>query len=88
MAKIEIYSTQVCPSCKRAKQLFQQRGVEYTEYMVDNDPDKFKEMKLRANGRRTVPQIFINDEHIGGFDDLWALETAGELESKLIEKNN
>ncbi len=84
MAKIEIYSTMNCPSCLRAKKLLDSKNVEYTEFKVDQDPDKFKEMKLRSNGARTVPQIFINDEHIGGFDDLWALEKAGELDGKLI----
>ena len=83
MSKIEIYSTRVCPSCVRAKQLLNQKKVEFVEYKVDEDQDKFKEMKLRSNGSRTVPQIFIDDEHIGGFDDLWALEKAGELDAKL-----
>ena len=83
MAKIEIYSTHGCPSCIRAKQVFQNKGVEFSEYKVDQDREKFKEMKLRSNGARSVPQIFINDEHIGGFDDLWALEKAGKLDSKL-----
>ncbi len=85
MVKIEIYSTTTCPSCVRAKQLFENKGVEYTEYKVDQDTDRFKEMKLRANGSRSVPQIFINDEHIGGFDHLLALEKAGELDAKLAE---
>lgn len=84
MAKVEIYSTRVCPSCVRAKQLLQQKQVDFVEYKVDEDEDKFKEMKLRSNGKRTVPQIFINDESIGGFDDLWALEKAGELDAKLM----
>ena len=83
MAKVEIYSTQRCPSCVRAKQLLQQKGVTFTEYKVDEDRDKFEEMKTRAQGRRTVPSIFINDEFVGGFDSLLALEQAGELDEKL-----
>lgn len=83
MAKVEIYSTNSCPSCVRAKQLLDQKGVAYTEYKVDEDQDKFKEMKLRTNGGRTVPAIFIDDEHVGGFDALYALEKAGELDAKL-----
>ena len=85
MANIEIYSTKSCPSCVRAKQLFTHKSVEYTEYLVDQDQEKFKEMKLRTNGARTVPQIFIDGEAIGGFDDLWALEKAGELDAKLAK---
>jgi len=80
---IEIYSTALCPSCVRAKQLLDQKGVSYHEYTVDKDEEKFKEMKLRTGGRRSVPQIFIHGEHIGGFDDLWKLEQAGELDLKL-----
>ena len=83
MAKIEMYSTNTCPSCQRVKQLFQNKGVEFIEYKVDEDPDKFKEMKLRTDGARTVPQVFINDELVGGFDDVWALEKAGELDARL-----
>ena len=83
MAKVEIYSTRSCPSCVRAKQLLQQKGVTFTEYKVDEDRDKFEEMKQRTDGRRTVPSIFINDEFVGGFDAVLALEKAGELDKKL-----
>lgn len=83
MAKVEMYSMQSCPSCMRAKQLFQAKGVEFTEYKVDADKEKFAEMKTRTDGSRTVPAIFINDEFIGGFDNLLALEKAGELDNKL-----
>jgi len=85
MAKIEIYSTKTCPSCKQAKQLFDSKDAEYTEFLIDEDKDKFKEMKLRSNGARTVPQIFINDKHIGGFDALWALEKMGKLDAELAQ---
>lgn len=83
MAKIEIYSTQFCPYCVRAKDLLDQKGATYTEIKVDTDAAKFEEMLARSEGRRTVPQIFINDQGIGGFDDLWALEQAGELDTLL-----
>lgn len=86
MTKIEIYSTAVCPSCVQAKQLLARKGMTYEEYAVDQDQALFEQMMIRANGRRTVPQIFINNEHIGGFDDLWALEKAGQLDAKLQAK--
>lgn len=82
MADIEIYSAGYCPYCFAAKKLLQQKGVEYTEYAVDQKPELRTEMEQRA-GRRTVPQIFIDDEHIGGFDDLSALDQAGDLDAKL-----
>ena len=82
MADIEIYSAGYCPYCIAAKNLLQQKGVEYTEYAVDQNPELRQEMQQRS-GRRTVPQVFIDDEHIGGFDDLSALESAGELDTRL-----
>ncbi len=83
MAKIEIYSTAVCPYCVRAKQLLQRKGVnEYQEIDVSDD-EKREAMIARANGRRTVPQIFIDDTHVGGFDDLAALDREGKLDSML-----
>jgi len=80
MAKIEIYSTTVCPYCNSAKKLLAKKGMQYAEIMVDQNPDEFATMLQRSNGRRTVPQIFINDTHIGGFDDISALDAAGELD--------
>ncbi len=84
-AKVEIYTTKVCPYCVRAKALLQQKGVAFVEYDVTNDPARRAEMVRRANGRRTVPQIFIAGQHIGGCDDLYALERAGKLDSLLAE---
>lgn len=83
MAKVEMYTTQVCPYCVRAKDLLKRKGVDVTEYRVDTDDAKREEMLTRAGGRRSVPQIFINDKHIGGSDDLYALETKGELDGLL-----
>jgi glutaredoxin 3 len=82
MAKIDIYTTATCPSCKQAKRLFDKKGVEYSEIRVDLDDEKLAEMMARSQ-RRTVPQIFINDQSIGGFDDLWALEQQGKLDPLL-----
>lgn len=83
MAKVEVYSKNHCPYCVRAKQLLEKKGVEYTEYRVDLDHSKLKEMLARSEGRRTVPQIFINDHAIGGSDDLFALDAKGELDNLL-----
>ena len=77
-AKVIIYSTTYCPYCVRAKALFDRKGVVYTEIFVDADDAKREEM-ISKSQRMTVPQIFINDQHIGGCDDLYALDRAGEL---------
>ncbi len=84
-AKVEIYTTKVCPYCVRAKALLEKKGVAFAEYDVTNDPERRAEMVRRAHGRRTVPQIFIGGRHVGGCDDLYALERAGELDSLLAE---
>jgi glutaredoxin 3 len=80
MATVEIYSTMTCPSCIRAKRLLDAKGVEYEEIDVSFGREAMVE---RADGRHTVPQIFINDIGIGGFDDMAALERQGELEPML-----
>lgn len=80
---IIIYSSANCPYCTRAKQFFDNKGLSYTEIRVDLDPDKRAEM-MQITGRRTVPQIFINNKHIGGCDDLMALAAAGEIDKLLI----
>ena len=82
MNKVIIYSTQVCPYCIRAKQLLDRKGVKYTEIKVDEDL-KQREIMEKITGRRTVPQIIINDQPISGCDDLYALERAGKLDSLL-----
>jgi glutaredoxin 3 len=83
MAKIEIYTKFFCPYCTRAKTLLDSKGVTYEEYEVSNDPKSFEVMLDRANGSRTVPQIFIDDQHIGGSDDLHALDARGGLDPLL-----
>jgi glutaredoxin 3 len=85
MAHVELYSTTVCPFCVKAKNLLDQKGVKYTEYKVDSDMEQRKKMLERSNGARTVPQIFINNKHIGGCDDLYKLNDKGELD-KLLEE--
>ena len=82
--KIEIYSKDHCPYCDRAKDLLSEKSIGYKEIRVDLDPEEFQTMLTRSQ-RRTVPQIFFGERHIGGFDDLWALEQSGEL-ALLIDK--
>jgi len=83
MAKVEIYTKNYCPYCHAAKELFKDRGVEFVEYDVENDPAKREEMLKRAHPRTSVPEIFINDKLIGGFDDLQALDDDGKLDEML-----
>ena len=82
MATIEVYTTKTCPYCARAKHLLDQKGVVYEEIRVDIDEKRRAEMMERSK-RRTVPQIFINGESIGGYDDLVVLEQVGKLNEKL-----
>ncbi|MCT7984470.1 glutaredoxin 3 [Laspinema sp. A4] len=82
-AKVEIYTWSHCPYCRRAKALLDRKGVEYAEYGIDGDEGARDQMATRANGRRSVPQIFINDRHIGGCDDLHALDAKNELDPLL-----
>ena len=79
MPKIEIYSTAVCPYCVSTKNLLKSRGLEWSELRIDTDPVQRDAMLARSGGRRTVPQIFINDQHVGGFDDLVAADRSGKL---------
>ena len=81
-AKVEIYTTSSCPYCHAAKSLLDEKGVDYTETDVAN-PDLRQAMIARANGRRTVPQIFIGDTHVGGYDDMAALDRSGGLDALL-----
>jgi len=83
MAKVEIYSTQFCGYCARAKRLLSQKGVEYVEYDVIENPERRTEMVQRAGGRMSVPQIFIDGRHVGGSDELYALDRAGRLDPLL-----
>lgn len=83
MAKVEIYSTQTCPYCVKAKVLLDKKGAAYTEIDVTNDDQARMDLVARANGMRTVPQIFIDDRHIGGCDDLYELDKEGKLDPLL-----
>lgn len=83
MAQVTIYTKPYCPYCVRAVSLLEKKGVEFTEVEAAFDPEKRKEMMQRAGGRATFPQIFIGEEHIGGCDDMMALEQAGKLDPLL-----
>ncbi len=83
MAKVEIYTKATCGYCMMAKRMLSRKGVTFEEYPVGSDATKFEEMKRRAEGGRTVPQIFIDGVHIGGFDDMNALDKAGNLDPML-----
>ncbi|QDO97825.1 glutaredoxin 3 [Ferrovibrio terrae] len=83
MAQIEIYTTFMCPYCARAKALLDKKGQTYDEIDVSYDAAKREEMTQKAGGVRTVPQIWINGTHVGGSDDLYALERAGKLDAML-----
>jgi glutaredoxin 3 len=83
MAEVEMYTTMFCPYCSRARALLHKKGVAFLDIDVADEPERRTEMVRRAGGRATVPQIFINGEHIGGCDDLVALDRAGELDPKL-----
>ena len=82
-ANVEVYTWSTCPFCIRAKALLDKKGVDYTEYCIDGDEPARSKMAERANGRLSVPQVFINDQHIGGCDDLHALNAKGGLDPLL-----
>jgi glutaredoxin 3 len=81
---IDVYTTRTCPYCIKAKRLLDQKSVSYTEIDVSDDADRRLKMVERANGRKTVPQIFINGHHVGGCDDLYALESTNQLDPLLV----
>ena len=83
MPEIEIYTTRYCPYCVAAKRLLSHKGVTFTEIDVSGDQVARSKMVVRANGRMTVPQIFIGATHVGGYDDLYALDRAGKLDPLL-----
>jgi glutaredoxin 3 len=86
MAQIEIYTTRYCPYCVSAKGLLTRKGLPFVEIDVTGDPDGRNQMVERANGRMTVPQIFIGSTHVGGSDELHALNRAGELDTLLARE--
>jgi glutaredoxin 3 len=79
-ANIEIYTWSTCPFCIRAKALLVKKGVQFTEYCIDGDNQAREAMAQRANGRRTLPQIFINNQHVGGCEELYDLENSSQLD--------
>ena len=87
MAQVEIYTWRLCPFCIRAKGLLDKKGIIYQEHQIDGDPEARNEMSQRADGRRTVPQIFINNKGIGGCDELHQLERQNQLDLLLNSPN-
>ena len=81
---VEVYTWSTCPFCIRAKALLTKKGIEFTEYCIDGDEAARAVMAERSRGRRSLPQIFINDKHIGGCDDLYALNSANKLDPLLM----
>jgi len=85
MAAVEIYTIRYCPYCQEAKELLSRKGVDFQEIDASGNRDMRKQMIARANGRSTFPQVFIGSTHVGGCDDLYALEQAGKLDPLLAE---
>ena len=83
MKPIEIYTSPLCGFCHAAKRLLSEKGADFTEFDITKDPARRPEMMQRSNGRHTVPQIFVGDTHVGGCDELYALERAGKLDTLL-----
>ena len=81
--KVEMYTWRTCPFRIRAKDLLKTKGVEFVEYKIDGDETARTQMSKRANGRRSVPQIFIDDQHVGGCDDIYELDWQGKLDQML-----
>lgn len=81
--KVEIYTWSRCPFCIRAKALLDRKGIDYVEYTIDGDNEARTQMAQRAHGRTSLPQIFIQDQHVGGCDDLYGLEQQGKLDAML-----
>jgi glutaredoxin 3 len=85
MADILVYSGDYCPYCQRAKMLLKKKGAAFKEINVGTDPAQRAEMMKKSGGKQTIPQIFINGQHIGGCDDLYALDAAGKLDPLLAQ---
>ncbi len=85
MKNVTMYTTKICPYCIRAKKLLDEKGATVKELRIDKNPDFFKEAVEKSGGRTTVPQIFIEDYHVGGCDELYALESEGKLDGLLSD---
>ena len=83
MPNVVLYTTAMCPYCVRARNLLDKKGVEYTDIRIDEQPEKRAEMETLSKGVTSVPQIFIDDFHVGGFDDMAELDMDGELDQRL-----
>jgi glutaredoxin 3 len=83
MPQVEIYTSSTCGYCKQAKKLLENKNVSYDEKVVDANPEVIAEAVKRSGGRRTVPQIFIDDQHLGGYDELYELDKNGKLDAML-----
>jgi glutaredoxin 3 len=83
MPKVIIYSANYCPYCNKAKTLLKSKNIAFDEINIENNNELKQEMIERSNGRKTIPQIFIDEKHVGGFDDLYELEVKGELDALL-----
>ena len=81
--EVVVYTGAACPYCERAKMLLERKGVSYQEVRIDRDPEGLAAMLERSGGRRSVPQIFVGDHHVGGFDDMSALNLEGKLDPLL-----
>ncbi|MGQ9660399.1 MAG: glutaredoxin 3 [Thermochromatium sp.] len=87
MPQVTVYTTQTCPYCDRARRLLRRKGIDFTEIAIDHDQARLAEMVERS-GRHTVPQIFIDDFHVGGYDDMVLLDMEGELDARLGCQND
>lgn len=87
MSRIRMYTTRYCPFCVMARELFKRKGVEFEDIAVDNNPD-LRSVMEHISGRHTVPQIFIGDQHVGGYEDLASLEHTGRLDPLLHKQNS
>ena len=85
-AQVTIYGDDTCAYCAAARMLFTRKGVDFEDIVVSSDAELFAEMQSRSGGRRSVPQIFVGDRHVGGFDDLCSLDKSGELDRMLADR--
>ena len=83
--KVEIYTWDHCPYCQKTIDLFNSKGIKCMRYRIDGDEEAREKMAVRANGKKTVPQVFIDDKHVGGCDDTYALDSKGELDKLVFE---
>ena len=83
---VTIYGNDTCAYCAAARMLLTKKGIRFEDIVVSGDAERFAEMEARSGGRRSVPQIFVGDNHVGGFDELFSLDKSGELDRLLVEQ--